>query len=120
MRKLLLAAAAAAVLAAATGRAADVHGVPVYPGASVDTDSTAFLRDQMKLDAKAFKTPDDVAKVAAFYKTVRGLKIVSEPDEQGAMYRKGDVDVTLQRPYMDMKTGQMVQATLVSIVKQKR
>jgi hypothetical protein len=35
------------------------------------------------------------------------------------MFRKGNVDVTVQSPWMDTKTGKMEKDTLISIVKNK-
>ena len=94
----------------------DVFGVPVYPGAKLDETTTKFLTEDMGMEAKAFRTADPVAKVAAFYKA-KGLTEIMVGDE-GAMYKKGDtVDVTIQNPWQNMKTGGMEKDTLISIVK---
>jgi hypothetical protein len=95
--------------------AADVLGVPVYAGARPDAGATKFVADIMP-GAKAFcyTTADSVEKVAAFYKSL-GLTYIGG-DAQNAAFRKGRIDVTLQRPWMDTKTGKLNQSTLISIV----
>jgi hypothetical protein len=59
-----------------------------------------------------------VEKVIAFYKKQPGLNFVGG-DQGGGMLRKGNVDVTVQSPWMDTKTGKMEKDTLISIVKNK-
>jgi hypothetical protein len=104
-----------AVLAAAQ-EIKDVFGVPVYAGAKLDEATTKFLTESMGMEAKAFRTADPVAKVAAFYKA-KGLTEIMVAEE-GAMYKKGDtVDVTIQSPWQNMQTGGMEKDTLISIVK---
>lgn len=122
MRAMFQAAAAAlavSLLLAGPARGEEKHGVPVYPGARYDAATSGALKDAMKLDAACYRTGDGVGKVMAFYQKQPGLKVVAQ-DTEGGMLRKGDVDVTVQRPWMDMKTGAMNKDTLVSIVKQKQ
>lgn len=38
-------------------------------------------------------------------------------NEEGAMFKKGDIDITIQNPWIDMKTGNIMKVTLISIVK---
>ena len=121
MRAMFHAAAAAVavpLLLVGAARAEEKHGVPVYPGARYDAATSGALRDAMKVDAACYRTADEVAKVTAFYQKQPGFKVLAQGAE-GSMLRKGDVDVTVQRPWMDMKTGAMNKDTLVSIVKQK-
>ncbi len=92
------------------------HGLPVYPGARLDQATTDAVREGMKLDATCYRTADSVAQVTAFYKKQAGITLVHEGAE-GSLLRKGTVDVTAQRPWMDMKTGAMNKDTLISIVK---
>jgi len=114
-RLAILIIALVAVLAAAQ-EAKDVFGVPAYPGAKLDEATTKFLTEMMGGEAQAFRTADSVAKVAAFYKA-KGLTEVMV-SEEGAMYRLGDtVDVTIQSPWQNMKTGAKEKDTLISIVK---
>ena len=37
----------------------------------------------------------------------------------GGMFKKGNIDITIQNPWMDTKTGKMIKDTLISIVKNK-
>jgi hypothetical protein len=57
-----------------------------------------------------------VQKVVAFYKKQEGLKSFIA-DEKNAIFKKGKTDITVQTPWMDMKTGKMNNDTLISIVK---
>ena len=94
----------------------DVFGVPIYPGAKLDEATTKSLAEMLGGEAKAFRTADPVAKVAAFYKAKGLIEIMVA--EEGAMYKKGDtVDVTIQRPWQNTQTGSMEKDTLISIVK---
>jgi hypothetical protein len=97
--------------------AEEKFGVTVYPGAMFDSGVTDFLK-QISPDAAAYRTNDSVAKVVEFYKQQPGLKYMGG-DRENAMFRKGNIDVTAQSPWMDTKTGKMMKDTLVSIVKQK-
>jgi hypothetical protein len=38
-------------------------------------------------------------------------------DKENAMFKKGNVDITIQNPWMDMKSGKMMKDTLITIVK---
>ena len=97
--------------------AEEKFGVPVYPGAKFDSGVTDFLK-QMSPDATAYRTNDSVPKVVEFYKKQPGLKYMAG-DKENAMFRKGNVDVTAQNPWMDTKTGKMMNDTLISIVRHK-
>jgi len=41
---------------------------------------------------------------------------VGEVTGEGALFKKGKINVTLQSPWMNMKTGAMMKDTLISIV----
>lgn len=94
-------------------------GVTVYPGAKHDAATSKAVKEMVGGEAACFTTADPIAKVAAFYKA-QGLKAIGEAGKESAMFRKGGVDVTIQSPWMDMKTGAMMKTTLVSIVKPAR
>jgi len=100
--------------------AEEIFGIQVYPGAKPDAETTKFLKEGLKVDGAAYRTPDSVEKVAAFYRTQKVLKSVSE-DKEGAMFMKGsyEITVTIQNPWQDMKTGKQMTDTLISIVKGK-
>lgn len=106
-------------LAPIAARGEEKHGVPVYPGARFDAATTTALKESMKLDAGCYRTDDPVAKVAAFYARQPGLKAIGQ-DAENAMFKKGGADVTVQRPWMDMKSGLMNQDTLITIVKMEK
>jgi hypothetical protein len=92
-------------------------GVEVYPWAKLDAETTKFLKEGLNMKGTAYRTADPVAKVIVFYKAQPGLKYMGG-DAKNAMFKKdGKVDVTIQSPWQDMKTGQMMKDTLISIVK---
>jgi hypothetical protein len=115
----LAAAAAFALVLAAPVSAEEAHGVSVFPGAKHDETTSGVVKKQLGIDAQCFRTDAGVAEVTAFYRKQPGFKVVSE-DEGGSMLKKGGVDVTVQRPWMDMKTGDIRKDTLISIVKPKK
>ena len=107
----------AAVSLAFAASAETQHGVAVYPGAKADTEMAAQLKKAMKIEAKTYRTSDPVEKVAQFYRDQK-LKQMPGADAKQAGFMAPGVHVTIQNPWMDMKTGKIVNETLVSIVKQ--
>jgi hypothetical protein len=103
------------LVAVGAARAADPLGVPVYAGAQPEAGAAKAIVEMMP-GAKVFcyTTGDPVEKVVAFYKK-QGLTYMGG-DAQNGMFRKGEIDITLQRPWMDMKSGKLNQSTLISIV----
>jgi len=102
---------------AATVAAEDRFGLSVYPGAGYDDATSWQLKSMMQVEGACFQTDDGVADVVAFYKKQAGLRPVGAPTSEGAMFKSDTVDVTIQNPLMDMKSGKMVHKTLISIVK---
>jgi hypothetical protein len=96
--------------------AEEKFGIKVYDGAKYDASISKSVSESMSVNAACYQTNDSVAKVAAFYKKQPGLELMGE-DKEGAMFKKGDIDVTIQNPWMDMKSGKMMKDTLLSIVK---
>lgn len=109
-------------------------GIAVYPGARADAAAAKMLREGMGLAAAAYRTGDDVAKVSAFYdKQGAGYSRMPGADKEQAGFSAGCKDeynpylkkamkkcayqLTIQNPWMDMSTGQLVRDTLISIVK---
>lgn len=109
--------------------------IAVYPGAKPDAATTEFLRSQMGVEGAAYRTNDSLQKVAAFYQQQPGMKPMGDATKDSAAFVAGCKEefnavmkkkmttgcthhVTVQNPWMDMKTGKMVADTLVSIVKQ--
>ena len=108
------------VLALAAGfvAAEEKFGVLVYPGAKYDAETSKALKDMMKMEAACYRTGDPISKIAEFYQK-QELKSVGDVTKEGALFRKGKIDVTMQSPWMNMKTGAMMKDTLISIVKNK-
>lgn len=111
-----------AVLAVAVvgmAHAAEQLGVRVYAGAKPETAAAKAIPGMMPgTKAYCFMSGDSVDKVAAFFKQ-QGLKYMTG-DAQNAMFKKGTVDVRIQRPWMDMPTGRLRQTTLISIAEPAR
>jgi hypothetical protein len=95
--------------------AEEKFGVGVYPGAKYDSGVTDFLK-QISVDSAAYRTGDKVEKVMDYYKKIPGCTLLGGTKE-GGMFRKGKTDVTIQNPWMDTKSGKMMNDTLISIVK---
>jgi hypothetical protein len=109
-------------------------GIAVYPGAKADAGTTSFVRESLQMTAAAYRTGDDVAKVAAFYAGQAGTSRMGDATKESAGFLAGCKDeynavmkknmqrcgyqVTIQNPWMDMKSGKMVSDTLITIVKQ--
>jgi ABC-type glycerol-3-phosphate transport system substrate-binding protein len=109
---------AVAALAAALV-AEEKFGVKVYEGAKADKETTAAVSEAFSMEAFCYRTADGLEKVVAFYKKEPGLEFVGESKE-GAMFRKGNVDVTIQTPWMNMKTGQLMKDVLITIVRREQ
>src|SRR3954464_7386847 len=92
-------------------------GAPAYPGARADADVAAMLKKQMSMDADAYRTNDSVAKVTEFYRK-QGLKELPGTSKESAGFttKEGPM-MTIQNPWMDMKTGKIMNDTLVIIPK---
>ena len=96
--------------------AEEKYGVTVYDGAKYDAETSQFLATQMKVDGACYRTDATVAQVNEFYKKQPGTSEIST-SAKGGMFKKGGVNITVQSPWMNMKTGQHMTDTLISIVK---
>ena len=103
------------VLTASLASAEEKFGVPVYPGAKYDEATSKALKESMGFNGACYRTNDPLAKAAEFYRK-QGLESVGEVTREGALFKKGKINVTLQSPWMNMKTGAMMKDTLISIV----
>jgi hypothetical protein len=117
MKHAIVIVVAVLVLAAGFIAAEEKFGVVVYPGAKFDAETSKSVKDMLKMEVACYRTNDPVATVAAFYQK-QGLSSVGDVTIEGAMFKKGSTDITLQTPWMNMKTGAMMKDTLISIVKQ--
>lgn len=98
---------------AASVSAETKFGVPVYPSAKRDTTATAFLK-RSSSEFVAYRTKDNMAKVFDFYMKQHNIKLI-ESNAEAAFFKAGDVEVTLESPWMDRKTRRMIDGTLISI-----
>ena len=64
-------------------------GVAVYPGAKHDAATSEFLRTSLQVDGAAYRTADDVAKVAAFYKGQAGVQAMGDAAKDSAAFTAG-------------------------------
>jgi hypothetical protein len=96
--------------------AEEKYGVQVYPGAKYDAETTQALNAAMKIDGACYRTDATVAQVNEFYKKQPGTTEL-HTSAKGGMFKKGTVNTTVQSPWMNMKTGQHMTDTLISIVK---
>ena len=115
--KKVIASGVAALFLSLPAVAESQHGVTVYPGAKADANVAAQLKEAMKITAHTYRTPDSVEKVTQFYKSQK-LKEMPGADKTQAGFMANGVHVTVQNPWMDMKSGKMNNDTLISIVKQ--
>lgn len=115
LKKIILVGCLLFISASRVTSAEEVMGVEVYPGAKHDAAISEFLK-QMSSKSAAFRTSDGPEKVANFYRAKPSLKLVGQVTKEGAMFKKADVDVTIQSPYMDPNTGKMMKDTLISIL----
>lgn len=110
-------------------------GVALYPGARHDASTSGLMRTSMGVEGVAYRTGDDLGKVAAFYKKQAGIKPMGDVTKDTAAFAAGckeefnailkktmttgcQLHVTAQNPWMDMKTGKLVSDTLITVVKQ--
>lgn len=107
---------AAALLCTAQAFAEQKYGVEVYPNAKFDAAVTQSVAKMGVKSVGTYRTADPLRKVVDFY---RGQKLKQEAaDDEGATFTMGKaVTVTVQNPWLDMKTGAVMNDTLISIVK---
>ena len=104
------------LLSVVTAGAEEKFGVKAYDGSKYDASTSETVSESMSINAACYRTNDSVAKVVEFYKKQPGLQFMGG-DKESVMFKKGDVDITIQNPWMDMKSGKMMKDTLISIVK---
>lgn len=96
--------------------AEEKHGVKVYDGAKYDAETSQFLITQMNVDGACYRTGATPVQVNEFYRKQPGTTEVST-HAKGGMFKKGNIDITVQSPWLNMKTGEHMKDTLISIVK---
>jgi hypothetical protein len=100
----------------ALAQAEDKFGVKVYDGAKYDADSTAIMAQIYVHGAACYRSSDALQKVIDFYSKLPGVTVVHTSDKW-ATFKLNGVTITLQNPWLDMKTGKHNTDTLISIVK---
>jgi hypothetical protein len=105
------------LLCASGSGAEDKFGVKVYAGAKLDKDTSTWISESFSSEAFCYRTSDSVEKVVEFYKKEPGMNFVGSTKE-GGMFKKDKIDITIQSPWQDMKTGQLMKDTFISIVRQ--
>jgi hypothetical protein len=100
---------------AGTAMADELNGIQLYPGAKHDPEASKFFSETLKVNGAAYRTEDPIVKVIDFYKGQKDLKAVHVADES-AMFKKERIELTVQSPWKDMKTGKQMKDTLISIV----
>jgi len=99
-----------------TARAEEKFGLEVYDGGKYDASTSKTVSESMSINASCYRTNDNIAKVIEFYRKQPGLEFMGGSQE-GAMLKKGNIDITIQNPWMDMQSGRMMKDTLITIVK---
>src|ERR1039458_6469302 len=96
--------------------AEEKFGAKVYDGAKYDAETTQAINSAMKIDGDCYRTDATVAQVNEFYKKQPDTTEV-HTSAKGGLFKKGVVNITVQSPWMNMKTGQHMTDTLISIGK---
>jgi len=95
-------------------------GVTVYPGAAYDQGMTTVLKKSPSVEGAAYRTEATLAEVAEFYRK-QGLLFlrVGDPAKERARFKKTDtgVDVVVQNPWKDPRTGATMKGTLIMIIR---
>jgi len=93
-------------------------GVKVYADATYDGETSQWVSNNMKVDAACYRTAADPINVNMFYEKMFGVTEVRKTNHTG-LFKKGDINITVQNPWTDVRTGQEHKDTLISIVKTK-
>ena len=122
MLKITSVAAVVFMLCISSAAAEEQLGVAVYPGAKFDQARTKLLKASLSVEGAAYRTNDDIAKVIEFYRK-RGLLFLKagSPSKESARFKKTDtnVEIVIQNPWRDPKTGAAVTGTLILIFKKE-
>ncbi len=112
-------AAVAFLLCASFAAAGEQLGVAVYPGAEYDLAMTAVLKKTPGVEGAAYRTDAAMAEVTEFYRK-QGLLLLRLGDgtKEQARFKKTDtgVDVIVQNPWKDPRTGAAMKGTLIIII----
>ena len=107
---------------AAQAAGESVAGIQLYPGASAhDVEgSEKVLKDTGYPTAVCRHTPDSLEKVVAFYRKDKELSPMGEPSKDNAGFsNKAGASMSINSPWVNMKTFQMNKGTMVCIASKK-
>lgn len=116
MVKSFFIAAAVLLVSQMSAVAEEKFGIKVYTNAKYDASLSQSVSESMSITAVCYRTGDSVIKVTEYYKKQPGMTYMGG-NAEGAMFQKGEIDVTIQNPWMDIKTGAMMKDTLITIVR---
>lgn len=111
--------AVAFLLCSSYAVAGEQLGIAVYPGAEYDQAMTKVLKRSPEVEGAAYRTDAAMADVTEFYRK-QGLLLLRLGDatKERARFKKADtgVDVILQSPWKDPRTGATMRGTLIMII----
>lgn len=102
-----------------SAHAEERFGVPIYPRAKLDNQTTTFMQTSLKMQGAAYRTDDALAKVVAFYRGQKGMLAIAVGEENATFKKHPGINLTIQSPWQHMQTGTMMDDTLIMIVKGK-
>jgi hypothetical protein len=108
---------AVSIVLSGTAGAEERFGVAVYPGAKYDEATSKYLAESMQLTIACYRTNDGMDKVSAFYRKQKGLALRGDVMKENALFQSDNADVTIQRPWLNVISGRMMNDTLISIVR---
>ena len=112
-------AAVVVVLCVSYAVAEERLGIAVYPGATYDQTMTTVLKRTPSIEGAAYRTNASMDEVTEFYRK-QGLLLLrfGEPTKERARFKQTDtgVDVIVQNPWKDPRTGAPMKGTLIMII----
>jgi hypothetical protein len=96
----------------------NVVGIRLYPGASNSNveGSENVIKSSGYPIAVCRHTTDSLDKVVAFYRNDKQLSPMGEPSKDNAgFFNKAGVSMSINSPWMNMKTFQMTNGTMICI-----
>jgi hypothetical protein len=95
-----------------------VAGIQLYPGASSSNveDSEKVIKSTGYPIAVCRHTTDSLDKVVAFYRNDKQLSPMGAPSKDNAgFFNKAGASMSINSPWMNMKTFQMTNGTMICI-----
>lgn len=114
MKKCVLAIGICLAITVGVVEAEQNNGIPIYPGAKYLSELSEFNQKLTTLKYAHYETGDSLNNVIGYYKGQPDILFFGS-DEKSAVFRKGETALTLQTPWMDQMTGEMMKSTLISM-----